>query len=276
MATDERLDVETEKLGQISGQITQLSAIVEDTKAKKQSAKQDGADVSLEGMTNQVISGIRNELISQQAKLSQLQERFGDMHPQVKETKSVIAEMKRRLELEYGQTSQFIGASSNMASERLAAAKASLEQQKQKLIELREKRAGASVLSRDVENLQRAYDVVQSRVSQSGIEVQVASTSLAVLEKANIPQDPSTPRPVLNTVVAFILGSLLAVAAALLVEMLDQRVRTNQDLQQQLGVPLIGVLLKTENASKGLLTRRVPPWVIHRGTALPSPTPSNT
>lgn len=274
MATDERLDVETDKLSQISSQITQLSAMVEDTKAKKQSAKRDGVDVSMEGMTNTVVSGLRNELIGQQTKLSQLQERYGDMHPTVKETKSAIAELKRRLDIEYGTTNQFIGASSGVAEARLGAAKAALEQQRNKLIDLREKRAGASLLSRDVENLQRAYDVVQSRVSQSGIEVQVASTSLAVLEKAIPPTSASAPRTVVNTIVALFLGSLLAVAAAVLVELLDHKVRVNQDIQTQLGVPLVGVLLKSENASRGILTRKTPPWVIHRGSMLPSP--SNT
>jgi polysaccharide biosynthesis transport protein len=274
MATDERLDVETDKLAQISSQITQLTAILEDAKAKKQSAKQDGADVSMEGMTNTVVANIRNDLIAQQAKLSQLEERYGDMHPNVKETKSLIVELKKRLELEYGHTSQFIGANNNMVADRLAAAKASLEVQKQKLIDLREKRSGASVLMRDVENLQRAYDVVQSRVSQSGIEVQVASTSLAVLEKAIPPNKPSSPRTVLNTVIALFLGTLLAIVVTVLVELLDQRVRTNQDIQKQLGLPLVGVLLKTENASRGILTRKVPPWVIQRGNALPSPSNS--
>jgi chain length determinant protein EpsF len=274
MATDERLDVETDKLAQISSQITQLSAMLEDTKAKKQSARRDGADVSMEGMTSTIVTGIRNELIAQQSRLSQLEERYGDSHPSVKETKNSIAELKKRLALEYGHTTEFLDASDNVASGRLAAAKASLEEQRQKLIDLRGKRSGAAVLARDVENLQRAYDVVQSRVSQSGIEVQVASTSLAVLEKAIPPATPSAPRSLLNTAVAFVLGSLLAVAAAILIELLDRRVRTNQDMQQQLNVPLIGVLLKTENAPKGLLTRRVPPWVMHQGPVLASP--SNT
>jgi polysaccharide biosynthesis transport protein len=122
-----------------------------------------------------------------------------------------------------------------------------------------------------VENLQRAYDVVQSRVSQSGMEVQVASTSLAVLEKAMPPSTPSYPRTYLNVFVALVLGTALAAAAALLVELIDRRVRTNTDVQQQLGLPLLGVLLKTENAPRGLLTRKAPPWIINRGALIAPP-----
>lgn len=271
MATDERLDVETDRLGQISAQITQLAAMVEDTKAKKQSAKRDGADVSVESMTNGVVSSIRNDLIAQQSRLSQLEDRYGESHPQIKEAKSSIAELNKRLQMEYAHTSEFLDASDNVAAARLAAAKAALEEQKQKLEALREKRSAAALLTRDVENLQRAYDVVQSRVSQSGMEVQVASTSLAVLEKAMPPSSPSYPRTYLNIFVALVLGTALAAAAALLVELIDRRVRTNTDIQQQLGLPLLGVLLKTENAPRGLLTRKAPPWIINRGALIAPP-----
>lgn len=272
MATDERLDVETDRLAQISSQITSLTAIVEDARAKKQSARKDGTDVSMEGMTNSVISGVRSELIGLQAKLSQLEERYGDSHPQIKETKQQIAELKRRLEGEYSRTSSFLDANGNMAETRLAAAKAALEEQRAKLEALREKRSAAALLTRDVENLQRAYDVVQSRVSQAGMEVQAAATSLAVLEKALPPAEAATPRVFLNTLVALVVGSLLAAVTAILVELLDRRVRTNTDIQEQLGLPLVGVLLKTENAPRGLLTRKAPPWIIHRGNLLTSPT----
>jgi len=272
MATDERLDVETDRLAQISSQITQLTAMYEDAKAKTQSARKDGADVSMEGMTNSVVSSLRTDLIANQTRLSQLEERFGDSHPQVKEAKNTIAELKRRLDDEYKRTSQFIDASGDVTAGRLAAAKASLEEQRQKLIQLREKRSAAAILTRDVENLQRAYDVVQSRVSQSGMEVQVASTSLAVLEKATPPAAHSSPRTFLNTLMAFLLGSVLATVAALLIELIDRRVRTNVDIPEQLGLPLIGVLLKTENAPKGLITRKAPPWIIHRGNLLTPPT----
>lgn len=272
MATDERLDVETDKLAQLSSQVTQLTAMMEDVRAKRQSARADGTDVSAEGMTNTVINSLRTELIGNQSKLSALQERYGDSYPAVVETKNSIAELKRRIDAEYARTSQFIDANSNVTSARLAAAKQQLEEQRQKLLELREKRSAAALLTRDVENLQRAYDVVQSRVSQAGMEVQAASTSLAVLEKAMPPTSHSTPRSFLNTVIAMFLGTILAVATAVIMELLDRRVRTNDDIQEQLGMPLVGVLLKTENAPKGLLTRKAPPWVIHRHSlAAPAP-----
>lgn len=269
MATDERLDVETERLSQISGQVTQLTALVEDAKARKNSAQTSGADVSSDASSNPVINGIRSDLITYQSKLSSLQERYGSAHPQVRETSQVIEELKRRLANEYGRTTSTLASTENTLAARLAAAKIEMAGQRDKLIDLREKRSAATLFTRDVENLQRAYDVVQSRVSQAGMEVQAASTSLAVLEKAQPPADASSPKYVINIIMALFLGSMMAVITALLLEMIDRRVRTNQDIPAALNMPVLGVLLKTENASRGLLTRKVPPWVINRGPVFP-------
>jgi polysaccharide biosynthesis transport protein len=271
MATDERLDVETERLSQISSQVTQLTALVEDARARKNSAQRSGAEVSSEAAGNSVINGIRTDLIAYQAKLGSLQERYGSAHPQVRETTQVIEEFKRRLASEYARTTSTLASTENTLEARLAAAKIEMDSQRDKLIDLREKRSAATLYSRDVDNLQRAYDVVQSRVSQAGMEVQAASTSLAVLEKAQAPSGPSSPKYFLNILMAIFLGSMMAVITALLLELIDRRVRTNQDIPAALHLPVLGVLLKTENASRGVLTRKVPPWVINRGPMFPLP-----
>jgi hypothetical protein len=54
---------------------------------------------------------------------------------------------------------------------------------------------------------------------------------------------------------------LLAMGAALLMEMLDRRVRTNADAYESLGVPLLGVLPGTASARRG---RGGPPLLQHR------------
>jgi capsular polysaccharide biosynthesis protein len=105
------------------------------------------------------------------------------------------------------------------------------------------------------------------------MEATSTQTNLSIIQSATPPAGPSAPRTFLNMMVALFLGTGIACAAAVAFELLDRRVRTNEDVYAQLGAPLVGVLLKTENAPKGLLTRRAPPWVIHRN--LPAPTGLN-
>ncbi|MBW8901441.1 MAG: chain length determinant protein EpsF, partial [Massilia sp.] len=54
--------------------------------------------------------------------------------------------------------------------------------------------------------------------------------------------DPSGPRILLNTLIAFILGSVLGVGLALLIEMLNRPIRSSSDLKELLGVPVLGTI----------------------------------
>lgn len=155
-----------------------------------------------------------------------------------------------------------LGINADVMHSRVSAAQAELEKQREKLLRLKEQRNNASVLSRDVENLQKAYDAVQARLNQSNIEAQATQTNLAVLKYGSMPLAPSSPRIFLNVAVALFVGILVAVGTALMVELLDRRVRTNADIVEVLNLPIIGVMLKTDNLQVGFLRRKNPLWSI--------------
>src|SRR5699024_2226727 len=58
--------------------------------------------------------------------------------------------------------------------------------------------------------------------------------------KAN--QSPVEPRPNLNIAIALVLGAMVGVGMAFLLEYLDTTIRTEEDVEQKLDVPIIGVI----------------------------------
>lgn len=264
MATDERLDVETQRLAELSSQVLQLQAMSADSEARQASARTRGTDATVEAANSTVISQIKSDLIRSEAQLQELRSRLGDAHPTVQQQMSTIESLRTRMNTELGRLNSMMSNSGSIQATRLAQAQAALEEQRAKLLKLKEQRADAAMLTRDVENLQRAYDVVQGRVSQSIMESASAQTNLSVIQEAIPPTTASAPKSTVNLLIALVLGSLIACATAMAVELIDRRVRSNEDVLRELGVPLVGVLLKTENAPKGLLTRKAPPWVIQR------------
>ena len=65
---------------------------------------------------------------------------------------------------------------------------------------------------------------------------------MVVLTPAVAPLEPSSPKVLLNTALAIFLGSLLGVGAALVLELMDQRVRGEEDLARIPGMPVLGVI----------------------------------
>ena len=262
MATDERLDVETARLNELSSQMVQIQALSADATARSaQSAR--GADHTMEVLMNPLLGNLKAELARLESKRGELAERYGDAHPMMIEATASINQLRQRIGQETGRISGSFALNQGVMQARLAATESELVKQREKLLRLKEQRNGASVMVRDVENLQRAYDQVQSRLSQSTLESQATQTNLAVLKHASEPLKPSSPRLILNLAVSLFMGCVVGLLTALAMEMMDHRVRTNADIVDVLELPILGVMLKTDNLqSSRWLKRRNPLWAI--------------
>jgi len=127
-------------------------------------------------------------------------------------------------------------------NQKIAELRALVEQQKKQVLSLRSQKDQISVLLRDVETAQRAYEGVSQRVSLLNLEGQNTQANTRLLSPAVEPLEPSRPK-VMAGVVGSILGALAAgILAALGLELLDRRIRRPEDLMVMPGVPVIGVL----------------------------------
>ena len=93
-------------------------------------------------------------------------------------------------------------------------------------------------------NAQRAYDAIQQRFTQTSLESQTTQSNVNVLTQAVPPTEHSSPRILLNTLLAVFVGTLLAVGMALVLELRDRRVRGIDDVIATLDLPVIGVMPK--------------------------------
>lgn len=81
---------------------------------------------------------------------------------------------------------------------------------------------------------QLAKDV--SAVAQEVMDVQ----SVNVIDEAETPEAPSGPNRVMYTAVAFLAGLFVAIAIVVLKDMLNTRVRSAEEVEEMLGIPVIG------------------------------------
>lgn len=70
--------------------------------------------------------------------------------------------------------------------------------------------------------------------------------NVQLLNPAQRPGSPDSPRVMLNMAVAYVLGIMISVALAFLFEHLDNTVKTAEDVQKFLGVPVLGVIPEFE------------------------------
>lgn len=115
----------------------------------------------------------------------------------------------------------------------------SVERQKNRLLELKEQRDTLGALAREVANEQANYENTLQTSYQARLESQFNQTNIAVLSPAVAPGRPFSPNIALNMISAVFLGLFLALAIAVLIELMHRRIRTEDDVSEILGLPVL-------------------------------------
>jgi capsular polysaccharide biosynthesis protein len=73
--------------------------------------------------------------------------------------------------------------------------------------------------------------------------------NVSILAKAEVgeKQSPVKPKPLLNIAIALVVGLMVGVGIAFLLEYLDNTVKTEQDVEKLLGVPVLGSITRIED-----------------------------
>ncbi|PXW94952.1 chain length determinant protein EpsF [Sphaerotilus hippei] len=241
LATDERLDIENQRLADLSAQLVGLQAVAAESRSRNAAATQ-GGDQLQEVLNNSVVAGLRSDQSRQEARLQELSARLGDSHPQVVELKASIGEMQRRIETESRRVRGSVTVNDTVNRAREVELKTSLEAQRAKVLKMKEQRDEAMLMVREVESAQRGYDAVAARYTQSSLESQMNQTNITLLTAATEPSSPSGPKVLLIGLLSLVAGLLLAPGFVVLREFFDRRVRTLDDLSGSLGLPVLGVV----------------------------------
>jgi len=242
IATDERLDVENSRLSELSSQYVGLQSLASDSISRQAAARGAGADRMQEVLNNPLIAGLKADQARLEAKMQELTSKLGDKNPQVIETRANLAELNTRINAETAKVTSSLGIANNINQQRAGEIKGQLEAQRAKVLQMKAVRDDGAVLVRDVENAQRTYDMIMARLNQSTMESLATQSNVSVLSQAVAPVDPTSPRLPLNMAIAVFVGTLLAVALVVAMELMDRRVRSADDVAQAVGLPIIGVL----------------------------------
>ncbi|MEQ6341602.1 MAG: chain length determinant protein EpsF [Gammaproteobacteria bacterium] len=248
-ATDERLDVETARLAELTSQMVLAQAQTYDSESRQRQmeemlAKGASMETLPEVLANGFIQSLKGELLRQEAKLAELSEQLGANHPQYQRAVAEVKNLREKLTKEMTSITSGIRNNTKLAHSREESIRASVAAQKAKVLQFKQSRDEIPTLIREVESAQRSYDAALERFNQSTLQSRVNQTNVVLLNPAVEAVKPSSPKVLLNLALSVFLGTMLGLGMALLFEMLDRRVRTGQDLTEALGFPVLGILEK--------------------------------
>ncbi len=249
VALEERWDVENSKLEQLSQELVAAQADALDSNSRSNEANTaESIEKNPDILTNPLIQNMKAELNSAEANLAKLRQRYAVNHPKYQAAQAEVSNLRAELQSEIENVTGGLSNSASLSDERVRELEAAVQQQKQKILKLNQQRDELAVLQLDVESAQQTLNTALERFSQTSMEGNINQSDVSILTRAKPPLFPSSPNLKRNLFLAAVLGFFLAAGAALLLELLNPRVRSREDLS----IPVLGELKKRGYRNKAL------------------------
>lgn len=239
VVSEERVTQENARLNELSAQLSMAQAQSVDAATRQSNS---GADTSPEVLSSGTVAALKSQIATAEAKLSEVSAVMGVNHPQRIQLQAQLNELKQQLAAEIRRVSGGSTVASRTSAQKVAELRNLVEQQKRIVLGLKSERDQISVLQRDVETAQRAYESVSQRVNTLNLEGQNTQANVRLLSPATQPEEPTRSKSLIVLLASIVGGAMLGMGAAIGLELLDRRIRGVEDMEAIAGVPVIGVL----------------------------------
>lgn len=207
------------------------------------SAKKSGELTSLPAVIrNPIVADALRQESQAERRLAELTQRYGTEHPKFMqaegELKSARENLQRQVETVVASITQEYEV--NRGTERtlegvMSSARGSVQDMNRKEFEL-------TVLEREVESNRQIFDMFVKRAKETSISSDLQTPVARVVDAAVVPNAPIKPKKMPVILMAFVLGVFLAALASLVLERLDNTLKTSEDVETKLKTPLLTAL----------------------------------
>lgn len=193
-------------------------------------------------LSSEAVQALKLELSTLQKDEARLADTLGDRHPDMVRLRGQIRAAQDKMRLEIRNVARAAESEYRTALAKEARLAAGLESVKDEAQFTSRKAIEFSVLKREVETNRQLYQDLLTKTKQTGLETELKTTNIRVVEKAEAPRGPISPNRTRNYQVALVLGLLVGVGLALGFEHLDNTFKTPDDVKEQLGLPFLGMV----------------------------------
>jgi capsular exopolysaccharide synthesis family protein len=253
--TSER-SIVADDLAALNSALSQATADRIQAEARYQQAGRAGA--STEALRNQAINNLRQRRAELAAEYQRLMVQFEPGYPAAQAIQSQITQLDRSIAREEGRVSGSLQADYREAREREQALQTKVDQLKDSYLDLRRRSIQYNIYQQEVDTNRALYDGLLQRFKEIGVAGGVGVNNISVVDPADVPQKPSSPRLLVNLAVALLAGLGVGALAAFALEQIDEAIADPGEVERRLGLPLLGSVPKLESGTpkEALLDRK--------------------
>lgn len=196
---------------------------------------------------------IDNGLVqSMQAKRSELSSEYQDKlrlykpaYPAMQQMQGQIDELERQIDREVGNVRDSLRVKYESAASEESLLRQQMQVSKENVLDVQGRSIGYKTLKRDADTNSQLYDGLLQQYKEIGVAEGDASNNISMVDRAEVASSPYKPDLKRNLALGLVAGLLLGIAAALLLEYLDDTIKNAVDVEKHLKIAVLGIIPKT-------------------------------
>lgn len=200
-----------------------------------------------EALTNNAINALRQRRAELSANYQRLMIQFTPDYPAAREIAVQLAAIDQSITREERRVSSSFGTALRTATNREASLRQRVDTLKDGLLNLRRRSIQYNIYQREVDTNRSLYDGLLSRYKEIGVASGIGVNNISVVDAADVPQAPSSPRLLLNLLLSIIAGTLVGAGIAYVLEQSDETITDPEEAERLIGMPLLGVIPLLKN-----------------------------
>lgn len=205
-----------------------------------------------EVLANPAIQELSQKRAEAEALYQQELQRRKHGHPAVVQAQANIAELNRQITAIANNLRNSIRDQFLVALKQERALAGNVSQLKGATLAEQDRGVRYNILKREVDTNRELYDGLLQRYKEVGAQAGITSNNISVVDKAVAPERPISPRPATNMALAGLGGLALAFLLVFARERFDDVVRSPEDVDRKLQLPLLGAIPMIPGSAKAL------------------------
>ena len=193
-----------------------------------------------EVQNNSVLQGLITERTAKQARLVELRQRYNDQFPEIVNILAQIDTLNAQIESIGEDIKSTVRNEFVIARNQEQALARELNSVTGETLAEQDLQVQYSVLEREADALRDQLQTLLSRFNQINSAANVQTGAIMQLDTAKVPGAPYAPDLMRNMVIALVLGFGIAGGLAVLRETFDDRIRSLDEIEEKIGLPLLG------------------------------------
>jgi capsular exopolysaccharide synthesis family protein len=193
-------------------------------------------------INSRLIQSLKGQVDQEEAKYASLRDQYTPEYPEMQEMRAKIAGAQEALNREIQAAVASVKEQYRAAVERENTLSDELNKEKAFALGLNDAAIKYVMLEREAQTNRELYDAVLKRMKNLAVITDAHASNVSIVDRAQPPMAPSSPKTGRDLIAALLLGIVLGAGAALVIERLDNTLKTAEEAERYLSLPNLATI----------------------------------